>query len=435
MDGIIPAPSLAAAGPATCPGAACSARRRCAGARRRRCRAAWPRARREGAAAVAPKPGTRVPAFLEIRPDGTVRLLSPFVEGGQGIATAMAQIVGEELDVDPARFVVECAPPGADYLVVNGIRMTGGSSPPAPPTGSCAGWRHRPRHAGSRRGAEWKVPEAELTTEAGRVLHGASGRSRGYGELAAAALALPPKETCRCATPQASAGSASRWRGSTSATSPPAAAVYGIDQRVDGHAAGRRAARAAGSAPSRAACQRGRGAGDAGGASIHRLPGAVAVLAESWWRARRAVEALQVPGRTARGGLPPISPRPGCWPRCGRSGRRRAGRKRGRCRRRRCRARRSGWRRSTTRPTWRMRSSSRPPRWRASTADGTLELWAPNQMPEMFQAAAAKVAGLEPAQVTLHSPLLGGFFGRHFLYDPANPFPQAILLAKARAGR
>jgi isoquinoline 1-oxidoreductase beta subunit len=31
----------------------------------------------------------------------------------------------------------------------------------------------------------------------------------------------------------------------------------------------------------------------------------------------------------------------------------------------------------------------------------------------------------------LHSPLLGGFFGRHFLYDSASPYPQAIALAKA----
>ncbi len=55
----------------------------------------------EGAGALAPKPGTRVAAFLEIHPDGTIKLLSPFVEGGQGIATGMAQIVGEELDVPP----------------------------------------------------------------------------------------------------------------------------------------------------------------------------------------------------------------------------------------------------------------------------------------------------------------------------------------------
>lgn len=50
-------------------------------------------------------PGTRVRAFLEIRPDNTVLFRSPFIEGGQGIFTALAQIVGEELDVDPARFV------------------------------------------------------------------------------------------------------------------------------------------------------------------------------------------------------------------------------------------------------------------------------------------------------------------------------------------
>ena len=57
---------------------------------------------RAQAAAVAP--GTRVAAFLEIRPDGAIRLQSPFVEGGQGIFTAMAQLVGEELDADPAHF-------------------------------------------------------------------------------------------------------------------------------------------------------------------------------------------------------------------------------------------------------------------------------------------------------------------------------------------
>lgn len=66
----------------------------------------------QAAAAASAERGTQVPAFLEIRPDGTVRLLSPFMEGGQGPFTAMAQIVGEELDVDPARFVVDSAPPG-----------------------------------------------------------------------------------------------------------------------------------------------------------------------------------------------------------------------------------------------------------------------------------------------------------------------------------
>lgn len=52
-------------------------------------------------------------------------------------------------------------------------------------------------------------------------------------------------------------------------------------------------------------------------------------------------------------------------------------------------------------------------------------------MPEVFQSVAAKVSGLQPEQVRIHSPMLGGFFGRHFYYGSSNPFPQAIQLAKA----
>ncbi|WP_371921105.1 twin-arginine translocation signal domain-containing protein, partial [Pseudomonas sp. HMWF021] len=79
-------------------------------------------------AAATAECGTQVPAFLEIRPDNRVRLLCPFMEGGQGTFTAMAQIVGEELDADPATFLVEAAPPGEAYVVMeNGMRITGGS--------------------------------------------------------------------------------------------------------------------------------------------------------------------------------------------------------------------------------------------------------------------------------------------------------------------
>jgi isoquinoline 1-oxidoreductase beta subunit len=59
-------------------------------------------------------PGTRVPAFLQLRPDGTAILRSPFAEGGPGIFSALAQIVGQELDLAPDQFSVEIAPAGAD---------------------------------------------------------------------------------------------------------------------------------------------------------------------------------------------------------------------------------------------------------------------------------------------------------------------------------
>ncbi|HSX87803.1 MAG TPA: molybdopterin cofactor-binding domain-containing protein, partial [Pseudomonas sp.] len=134
-------------------------------------------------AAAEIKPGTRIPAFLEIRPDGTALLRCPFVEGGQGIYTAFAQIVGEELDIAPERFSVECAPPGADYLLVNGNRFTGGSFSVR------SSYDTMRRLGASARqmllqvaAAKLDVPIDSLSTQPGIVLHPASGRSLGYGE-------------------------------------------------------------------------------------------------------------------------------------------------------------------------------------------------------------------------------------------------------------
>src|SRR5690242_15041056 len=58
-----------------------------------------PTARVSGQAETGVTARTRVSAFLEGRPDGAVLSRGPVIEGGQGIFTAMAQIVGEELDV------------------------------------------------------------------------------------------------------------------------------------------------------------------------------------------------------------------------------------------------------------------------------------------------------------------------------------------------
>ena len=136
-------------------------------------------ARVQAAATTATERGTQVPAFLEIRPDNTVRLLCPFMEGGQGTYTAMAQIVGEELDADPASFRVEAAPPGEAYVVLeNGMRITGGSMsvrmsyPTMRRLGALA--RAMLLQAGAEK---LGVPVGELTTEPGRVVHAASGRT------------------------------------------------------------------------------------------------------------------------------------------------------------------------------------------------------------------------------------------------------------------
>ncbi|MBP0444340.1 xanthine dehydrogenase family protein molybdopterin-binding subunit [Roseomonas sp. SSH11] len=392
------------------------------------------RAQGEGLAAAAPRPGTQVPAFLEIRQDGTVRLLSPFVEGGQGIATAMAQIVGEELDVDPARFVVDCAPPGADYLVVNGRRLTGGSYSVRSSYGTMRQLGATARNLMIRAAAaRLNLPEAELETENGTVIHRRSNRSLTYAELVEAAWRLPPSEVAALRDP-----ATFRWIGKPVPRidvrdKSTGRAQYAIDLTVENmlHAAVQHAPRL-GQEPASFGNEAAVRAMP-GVHSIQRLPGAVAVLADSWWRARRAVETLEVTwndGQHARA-LPADFSSAGML--AALRGERGAGSP----------AEENGDLRAAFAGAAKVieaeydapylaHAQLEPPSAIARfNEDGTLELWLPNQAPEMFQASAARMAGLEPGKVKIHSPMLGGFFGRHFLYDAAMPYPQAIALARA----
>ena len=392
--------------------------------------------RAEGPAAVAPKPGTRVAAFLEISPDSSVRLLSPFVEGGQGINTGLAQTIGEELDLDPARFAGECAPPGPDYAVVNGLRMTGGSF------STRSSFEAMRRLGATARdmlmraaAARLAVPQDSLTTEDGRVIHAASGRSLGYGEVAEAALALPPRDDVALKDPKAF-----RWIGRPVARldmrdKATGRATYAIDIRVEDmlHAAVQHAPQL-GTEPQTIANEA-EVQGMPGVHSVHRLPGAVAVVADSWWRARKGAEALQVawtdpaPEGTAtvsktfsssamlaalKGSTEPgIPAEQEGDPAAAFAGAARVIE-------------------AEYDAPYLAHAQLEPPSAVARfTADGSLDLWLPNQMPELFQQIAAKTAGLTPERVRIPSPMLGGFFGRHFAYGPANPFPQAILLARA----
>lgn len=397
-------------------------------------------ARVQAAAATSAERGTQVPAFLEIRPDGTVRLLSPFMEGGQGPFTAMAQIVGEELDVDPARFVVDSAPPGEAYVVMeNGMRITGGSMsvrmsyPTMRRLGALA--RAMLLQAGAE---QLGVPVEQLTTTPGNVVHTTSGRSVPYGELAARAMDLPVPDP---ASVKLRDPSQFRWIGKPvrrldAYDKSTGKAVYSIDVKVDGmlHAAVQHAPRlgmTVGSLRNEDQVKAMKGVH-----SVHQLPGAVAVVAERWWHAKRAVEAIQVDWQEPAADSP-VRPMPADFSS-------------------------DGWREhlatveapardeenqgdvagmlasaktrveATYHNQYLNHAQLEPPSALARfNGDGSLEVWLPNQAPDMFRDDIARRTGLAPAQITLHSPLLGGFFGRHFLYDSANPYPQAIALAKA----
>ncbi|MDO5622987.1 MAG: xanthine dehydrogenase family protein molybdopterin-binding subunit [Paracoccus sp. (in: a-proteobacteria)] len=383
-------------------------------------------------------PGTRVQAFLEIRPDNTVLFRNPFAEGGQGVYTALAQIVGEELDLDPTDFVNEVAPPGPDYLLTGGARFTGGSMSVRMSYDAMrnigAAARMMLMQAAARR---LNVPVEELTTEPGRVIHAASSQSLSYGELAEDAAALPVPSDVPLRDP-----ADFRWIGQPVARldthdKATGKAQYGIDLTLPDmlHGAVQHAPRL-GEEPGDLTNEA-EVAAMPGVHSVHRLPGAVAVLADSWWRARRAVETLNVEWQAAAPGTPDAMPADFSSEGYKASLRDNLG---------------TGTDFETAGDMAALDDAAtrieavydaphlahaqlEPPsalvRW---NDDGTLELWIPNQAPEMFQADIARRAGIAPEQVILHSTLLGGFFGRHFLYASANPFPQAVELSRA-AGR
>ena len=385
-------------------------------------------------------PGTRVPAFLSIRPDGAIHLQSPFVEGGQGIFTGMAQLVGEELDADPAHFVVENAPVGPDFKVMNGTRRgTGGSA------------SVRTSHLVMRRlGAiaramliaaaaeKWAVPAGELTTEPGEVVHAASGRRLGYGALATRAMDLPVPAPDSVALKDKAKF---RWIGKSVPRIEVRAkstgrAVYAIDAHVDGmlHAAVQHAPRLGldvGTIRNEATIKAMKGVH-----SVHRLPGAVAVVAERFWHARRAVEAAEVDWVEPAAPLPvramaaDFSTEGYAAQAAATTAPAEVAETAGDVAAAFAAA--AGTVSATYRSQMLNHAQLEPPSTLARfNPDGTLEVWAPNQSPDAFLADMAQIAGLPPEKVQLHSMMLGGFFGRHFKYNTANPYPQAIALAKA----
>jgi isoquinoline 1-oxidoreductase beta subunit len=133
-------------------------------------------------------------AFIRIDHSGKTTLVMPQVEMGQGVYTAIAMILCEELDGDYSQVVLETAPPN-DKLYANpifGIQVTGNSN------SIRAFWKPlRVAGAAARAmlvqaaAAQWQVDPASCTAANGRITHAASGRSLGYGDLADAASALP----------------------------------------------------------------------------------------------------------------------------------------------------------------------------------------------------------------------------------------------------
>ena len=146
-----------------------------------------------------PKPKVYPPdAFVHIKPDGKIVIQVNRLEFGQGVQTSLPMILADEMDADWSQVVAELAPAADVYKdPLFGIQMVGGS-------GSIAHSFQQYRELGARTRAmliaaaadQWKVPANQCRTEAS-VVHGPGGRSAKYADLANAAAQLPVPETVR----------------------------------------------------------------------------------------------------------------------------------------------------------------------------------------------------------------------------------------------
>ena len=146
--------------------------------------------------------GAALNAFVRVEPNGRVTLVIPKVEMGQGTYTSLPMLIAEELEVGLDAVSLEAAPPNPavygfvpDPSADEGLKFdqsTGTSLSiiqcwtPLRQAGATA--RLMLIQAAAKR---WGVPAASCHAENGTVVHASSGRRLGYGELAAAAAALP----------------------------------------------------------------------------------------------------------------------------------------------------------------------------------------------------------------------------------------------------
>ena len=364
-------------------------------------------------------------AWIRIAPDGAVTFTCGRSEMGQDVYTSLSMILAEELGVDPRKVTVLHAE--ADPVYVNtalGAQITGGS------TSIREGWDPLRKAGASARemliaaaAAQWGVSPADCKAADGVVSHGS--RSATYGSLTAAASSLKPPATVTLKDPSqftvigkplARLDGAAKARGR---------ATYGLDVKMPGmlYAAivpcpvlggkvGSFDARAVSSRP--------------GVRAVVNIGDAVAVVANHYWTARSAVDALAITwdeGSAAKldtatifATLDAARDRDGFVVKT-------AGNP--------AAALATGAKSAEYRCQMLAHATLEPQNCTARVTPTAVDVWASVQFPQGAQGIAAAVSGLKPEQVQVHSQFIGGGFGRRLENDFVG---QAVAIAKAVPG-
>lgn len=361
-------------------------------------------------------------AFVSIDTNGIATIVAKNPEIGQGVKVMLPMLIAEELDIDWKDVRVEQADlDTAKY----GAQSAGGSF--ATPTN----WEPMRRIGAAARhmliaaaAQAWGVPANEITTASGRLIHKASNRSAGYGEFAAAAARLTPPDlsSLTLKDPKDYRIIGKPIPNVDNHKIVTGAPLFGSDIKLPGmlYAVYQRCPVIGGTAVSANLDEikqqpgvrdafiipQGYGAGSMSG---------VAIVADSWWYAESARKKLQVvwdEGITANDSSEEFS--------------------------RRAVALSKEPPHSTSRkdgdPDAALASAARvveaayeypflahapmePPNATAVFKDGKLEIWAGTQQPAGVIRTIADALGIQPGDITLHLPRMGGSFGRRLYND------------------
>ena len=233
-------------------------------------------------------------AWVHIADDNTITILSAHSEMGQGVYTSMPMLVAEELNVDMSQIKVTDAPPGAAYVnALLGAQITGGST-------SVRGSWEKLRIAGaqvremliSAAAAQWNVDRSQLKADKGVVL-GPNGKKATYGSLAAAAAKLPVPEKPALKDPKDFRIVGKRTKRVDTPAKTNGTAEFGIDVKLPGmvYATVQQCPVIGGKVKSFDAAQ---AKGMPGVQAVVQISDGVAVVADSWWRAKKAMETVKV---------------------------------------------------------------------------------------------------------------------------------------------
>ena len=365
-------------------------------------------------------------AFLRIGTDDSITVMLAHSEMGQGVWTTLPMLIADELDADWNTVKVEHAPAAPAYIhTAYGIQITGGSS---------TTWSEfdRYRQAGALTRAllmqaaakQWNVPVAGLRTENGAVINGS--QKLRYGQLVETASQLPTPASVTLKKPEEWKFIGKATKRLDSAEKINGTAKFGQDVQFDGLKIAM-VARAPVFGTTLKSVDDSAALKVPGVIKVVKVPTGVAVIAEHYWAAKQGREALKVEWDVAGHDKPDsaallkqyqaLAQQPGLQ------------------------AAKAGDIASASKQAAQTVSAEyvlpylshapmEPLNCAVKISDQGCEIWTGTQMQTTDQASAAKILGLKPEQVKIHTQFLGGGFGRR-----ANPradfVSEAVQVAKA----